>query len=56
MGAVKLFLYLVNDGAKKYARDFGGKWNVMFSTKDRLAVARMMETDFYNENKVMGIF
>lgn len=56
IGATKLFLYLVVNGAKKYAKDFGGKWNVMFSVSDRLAVARALEEDFYNDNRMMGVF
>ena len=28
--AIKLFMYLVENGAKKYVADFGGKWNDIF--------------------------
>lgn len=52
MGAVKLFLYLVNNGAKKYVKEHGSSgdvWNKMFSTKDRLEVAREFEKYFSGE-------
>ena len=35
--------------AKKYAKEFGGVWNQIFSTADRLEVARSFEKDFESE-------
>lgn len=54
LGAVKLFLYLVNEGAKKYAKEHakGQEWNVIFSVQDRLAVARDFEKYFSAEYKL----
>jgi hypothetical protein len=49
IGAVKSFSKLATEGAKKYAKEFGGNWNTMFSTKDRLEVARQFEKDFSAE-------
>lgn len=55
--AVKLWMYLVNDGAKKYARDFGGEergWHEMFPKAIRLMVAKALAEDFEEEIKVGG--
>ena len=39
--AAKLFLYLMDAGAKKYAKEFGGgEWNRMFPKADREQAAR----------------
>jgi len=46
VGATKLFTYLVNDGAKKYAKENNGTWNQMFSTAVRLETAREFEKEF----------
>ena len=50
--AVKAFMYVVEDGAKKYVKDHGGpgdKWNIMFDKKTRLAVAASLASDFKDE-------
>lgn len=45
--AEKLWMYLVESGAKKYAKEFGGgTWHKMFSMADRKAVAKAMNEDF----------
>ena len=44
--APKLFGYLVEAGAKKYAQDFGGTWNKIFSVQDRKSVAQAMAREF----------
>ncbi len=44
--AVTLFMYLVEAGAKKYAKEFGGTWNLMFSVPTRKLVATTMRDDF----------
>ena len=50
--AVKLFMYLVDDGAKKYVKDFGGNVRDMFPKKDRIEVAKELRDDFEAEYKV----
>ena len=50
--AVKLFMYLVDDGAKKYVKDFGGNAKDMFPKKDRIEVAKELVDDFEREYKV----
>ena len=50
--AVKLFMYLVDDGAKKYVKDFGGNVKDMFPKKDRIEVAKELRDDFEAEYKV----
>jgi hypothetical protein len=50
--AVKLFMYLVDAGAKKYAKEHGSpgvKWNDMFPKADRLQTAKAMVSDFEDE-------
>lgn len=59
--AVKLFGYLVESGAKKYAKEFGtlqsqsperrghGVWHVMFDVPTRRAVAEELTKDFEGE-------
>ncbi len=50
--AEKLWMYLVENGAKKYARDAGGgTWHQMFSMEDRRAVARELNDEFVAEAK-----
>ncbi len=46
--AVKGWMYLVDDGAKKYHREFGsgGKWHDMFDKPTREAVAREFRDEF----------
>lgn len=43
--AVKLWMYLVDAGAKKYHKEFNGmgKWNDMFNKATRLVVAKELE-------------
>ncbi len=54
--AEKLWMYLVEDGAKKYAKDAGGSatWHKMFSMADRKAVARELNEAFLTEHKIQG--
>jgi hypothetical protein len=47
--AVKLFGYLVEAGAKKYAKEFGGTWHQMFTVPIRKAVAENFTTSFEAE-------
>lgn len=45
--SVKLWGYLVEAGAKKYVKEFGGgKWNVLFSPATRRHVAEELARDF----------
>jgi hypothetical protein len=44
--APKLFEYLAEAGAKKYAREFGGTWHVMFDVPTRKAVAKEYASNF----------
>lgn len=51
-GAVKLFGYLVEAGAKKYAAEFGDRdtpWHVLFSVPTRRAVAESLARSFETE-------
>lgn len=50
--AVKLYAYLTEDGAKKYAKEFGAAkdWNIMFPKPVRLQAARMFRDDFEAEH------
>lgn len=50
--AVKLFMYLVESGAKKYAREFGSPgvpWHVMFPVPVRKQVAEDLTNSFETE-------
>lgn len=50
--AEKLWMYLVESGAKKYAKDFpGAPWNKMFSMEDRRHVAKELNDKFLDEWK-----
>lgn len=52
--AVKLWMYLVNDGAKKYAQEFdpsGAKWHEMFPKAIRLLAAQELAEQFQDEVK-----
>lgn len=52
--AEKLWMYLVENGAKKYAKDFsadGLPWNKLFSMEDRRHVARELNDDFIANQK-----
>ena len=44
--SVKLWGYLAESGAKKYAKDFGGTWHDVFSVSDRKQVSRELRDDF----------
>lgn len=44
--AIKLFMYLMESGAKKYAKDMGGTWNVMFSVPTRREAAKEFALNF----------
>jgi len=51
--AVKLFGYLVEAGAKKYAKEFGSPgqvWHQLFPASTRKAVAEELTTDFEDEH------
>ncbi len=47
--AEKLYMYLVNNGAKKYGKEFGGDGLKMFSVADRKAVAANLRKSFEAE-------
>lgn len=49
--ATKAFAYLVEAGAKKYAKEFGGTWHQMFSVPTRMQVSKEMRDDFESEWK-----
>lgn len=58
--AEKLWMYLVENGAKKYAKEFGSDfiadregvpWHKMFSMEDRRAVARDFRRQFEEQAK-----
>lgn len=46
MKSVKLWRYLVDEAAKMYAKEYGGKWNEMFTVPTRNAVAMELERDY----------
>jgi hypothetical protein len=50
--AVKLFGYLVESGAKKYAKEFGGTWHQMFDVPTRRRVAEELTEAFEEEAKL----
>jgi hypothetical protein len=50
--AVKLFMYLMESGAKKYAKEFGGpgaNWSEMFNVPTRRAAAERFASYFETE-------
>lgn len=49
--APKAFKYLVEDGAKKYAREFGGTWNTMFTPETRRWLEKEYADEFEEEYK-----
>lgn len=49
--AVKLMGYLMEAGAKKYAREYGGTWNYIFSVATRKYVAEEFTKAFEQEAK-----
>ena len=48
--AVKLFGYLVEAGAKKYTKEFGGVWHQVFEVPTRRAVAESFAKSFETEH------
>jgi len=51
--AVKLYMYLVDDGAKKYAKESGGAdWSRMFPKATRETVAKSLVKGFEDEAKL----
>jgi hypothetical protein len=52
--AVKLFMYLMESGAKKYVKDFGGTWNIMFNKPTREWTAKRFVENFDNEAEIGG--
>lgn len=49
--SVKLWGYLCESGAKKYAKEFGGTWNHIFTVADRKQCAEALRDDFEAEAK-----
>jgi len=52
--AEKLWMYLVENGAKKYVKDMGGQnepWHKFFTMEDRKRVARELTDSFIDEQK-----
>jgi len=49
--AVKMFMYLVESGAKKYKKEFGDglKWHEMFNVATRREVAKSLRDSFETE-------
>lgn len=47
--AVKLFMYLAENGAKKYAKEFGGTWNLLFPKDVREHVSKEWRDEFETE-------
>lgn len=50
--AAKVYMYLVDDGAKKYAKEFGGTWNKTFTPATRREVARQFAEEFTIEARL----
>jgi len=50
--AIKLFMYLAESGAKKYAKEFGGTWHTMFPVPVRRAAATAWAKDFETEARL----
>lgn len=47
--AIKLWMYLVDEGARKYVKEFGGpneKWSNVFPKQERWAVAKQFAEEF----------
>lgn len=49
--AQKALMHLANEGAKMYAKEYGGQWSSMFSVADRTRVARALADDFQAQYK-----
>jgi hypothetical protein len=47
--AVKGFMHLMEAGAKKYAKEFGGTWHQIFDVPTRRAVAERFAKEFETE-------
>jgi hypothetical protein len=47
--AVKLWMYLIDNGAKKYERDYGTPGAKMFDKDTKILAAEMFEEEWYNE-------
>ncbi len=52
--AVKGWMHWADAGARKYAKEFGGTWNVMFSPATRHAVAVQAARHFESEAEIQG--
>lgn len=48
--AVKLWMYLVESGAKKYVREYGGVWHEMFNVPTRRETATQLNEHFLVES------
>ena len=44
-----LFMYLAESGAKKYCKEYGGTWNVMFTVPTRRLAATEWRDSFESE-------
>lgn len=49
--AIKLWRYVADDAAKRYAKEFGGVWNTMFTVADRNETARQLADDWMDDVK-----
>lgn len=47
--APKLWIYLIENGMKKYAKEFGGTWNDLLSKQDRMKLATMYADRYYEQ-------
>jgi hypothetical protein len=50
--SIKMFMYLVDLGAKHYVAGSQDKWNLVFNKATRMAVAKQMAEDFVAEIEV----
>jgi len=53
--APKAFSYMVDAGARKYAKEFGGSVRTMFPKSDRDAVAREYTKEYMSERGLKGL-
>lgn len=53
--APKTWAYVVEAGAKKYAAEFGGQWNTMFTPATRKAAAQSMADAFRDQMNAEGV-
>ncbi|MFW9875031.1 MAG: Rho termination factor N-terminal domain-containing protein [Candidatus Thorarchaeota archaeon] len=49
--SVKLFLYMVDAGAKDYTKRFGGNWNTIFNRDTRISLAEEYAKEYLDESK-----